>query len=373
MVAMRIAYMLTSLGIGGAEKQVVALAERMAVRGHLVLLVVLRERQTEQWQTTLDVVHLKMRKAPGSVAAGLLRARRILRGFGQDILHSHTYPANMAARMLRLSGAAPVVISTIHNVYEGGWPRMLAYRLTDSLSLRTTAVSEAAERRYVGMRAVSKLKCSVITNGIDLEEFAPDRERRAQMRAALGAGDDFVWLSAGRNVPAKDFPNLMHAFAKVWPAFPKTQLWIAGERASSGSERKHYSLLATPRGTLDRVRFLGLRRDMPAVFDAADGFVLSSAWEGMPLVVGEAMAMERPVVATDVGGVRELAGEDYELVPPQNAERLAEGMLSVMRLSAEARATMGRSARKRIQARFNIEDRAREWESFYRSLAGASA
>lgn len=365
---MRIAYMLTSLGIGGAERQVVALGKRMAERGHVVLLIVLRERQTEQWPTTLNVVHLNVRKSPGSVAAGLMRARRVLRDFHPDLLHSHTYPANMAARMARLIGAAPVVVSTIHNVCEGGWARMLAYRLTDSLTSRTTAVSEAAARRYVELNAVPHHKFMVMRNGIDVTEFAPDAERRTRMRMELGAGGDFIWLAAGRNVPAKDFPNLMHAFAKIWPAFPRTRLWITGERGAGATGRKRYEGLATPRGTLDRVRFLGLRRDMPAVLDAADGFVLSSAWEGMPLVVGEAMAMEKPVVATDVGGVRELLGTTGALVPAHDAESLAKAMLDVMNQAPEARKEIGCRGRERIQASFNMKDRADDWETFYGSL-----
>ncbi len=96
------------------------------------------------------------------------------------------------------------------------------------------------------------------------------------------------------------------------------------------------------------VRWLGLRRDMPALLDAADGFVLASAWEGMPLAVGEAMAMEKPVVATDVGGVRELVGEAGVIVPAKSPESLAEAMLEMMRRTGEERRKLGLAARERI-------------------------
>ena len=75
---------------------------------------------------------------------------------------------------------------------------------------------------------------------------------------------------------------------------------------------------------------------MPALLDAADGFVLASAWEGMPLAVGEAMAMEKPVVATDVGGVRELVGEAGVIVPAKSPESLAQAMLALMRSDARS-------------------------------------
>jgi len=144
---MRIAYILTSLGIGGAERQALLLAERMAERGHAVTVVTLRPRQAEEWATSLDPHYLGLRKTPVSLVGGLAQARRILRSFEPDLVHSHCFHSNIFARLLRLAGPAAPLISTIHNVYEGAWPRMLAYRLTDPLCRRTTAVSEAAALR----------------------------------------------------------------------------------------------------------------------------------------------------------------------------------------------------------------------------------
>jgi glycosyltransferase involved in cell wall biosynthesis len=360
---MRIAYMLTSLGMGGAERQVVALAARMKERGHAVALILLRERQPEEWPTTVELVCLEMRKTPVSLLAGLLRARRWLRDFRPELIHSHVFPANVAARLLRISFPA-AVLSTVHNVYEGSWPRMLAYRLTDGLSRRTAFVSQAAADRYARLKAVPAHKTSVLTNGIDLAEFAPSAERRAQLRARMGAGEEFVWLAAGRIVPAKDFPNLLRAFARVRADLPAAQLWIAGESLEAGSSA--IQAQAAELGT--SVRWLGLRRDMPALLDAADGFVLASAWEGMPLVVGEAMAMEKPVAATDVGGVRELVGEAGVIVPAKSPEALAEAMLEMMRRTEEERRTLGRMARERIATRFSIDAKADEWEALYQAL-----
>jgi glycosyltransferase involved in cell wall biosynthesis len=111
-----------------------------------------------------------------------------------------------------------------------------------------------------------------------------------------------------------------------------------------------------------------LRRDLPALLDAADGFVLSSAWEGMPLAVGEAMAMEKPVVATDVGGVRELVGASGLLVSAGMPEELAAAMLEVMQRSPVDRLALGRSARVRIQSNFSMDAKADEWEALYRCI-----
>jgi len=366
---MRFAYVMTSLGVGGAERQVLALAEHMVAHGHAVLLLVLRDRQPEESFTTLDpdfIVHLNMRKNPFSLCWGLTRAGRYLRHFMPDLIHSHTFPGNMIARLLGVAFPKIAVLSTIHNVYEGEWPRMLAYRITDPLCRHTTAVSEATANRYVRLKAVPARKISVLTNGIDITEFAPSPERRACMRKKMGSGDEFIWLTAGRIAPAKDYPNLLNAFALVNAEYPETRLWVAGN--GDFDSLSDLILLTDKLKMRGRIRWLGMRRDMPALLDAADGFVLASAWEGMPLAVGEAMAMEMPVVVTDVGGVRELVGEAGVIVPAQEPDSLARAMLALMQNSLGARTSLGRAARKRIQNHFDFEARTGNWELFYREL-----
>jgi glycosyltransferase involved in cell wall biosynthesis len=190
--------------------------------------MVLRPRLDEEWPTTLDVLHLDMRKSPIGAIKALLRGRGFLSDFHPDLVHSHSFHANIFARLLKVLVPAPVVVSTVHNVYEGGRSRMLAYRLTDGLSRRTAAVSAAVADRFVRMGAVPKRKIVVVMNGIDPVEFAPDAERRATARTAMGVGEEFVWLTAGRIAPAKDYPNLLRAFALVRAARPEAQLWIAG-------------------------------------------------------------------------------------------------------------------------------------------------
>ena len=363
---MRIVYLLNSLGIGGAERQILVLAERLARRGHAVRLLVLRPRLAEEWPTALRVVHLNMRKTPDGVLAGIAQGRRFLCDFRPDLVHSHSFHSNIVARLLKLLVPAPPVLSTIHNVYEGGWPRMLAYRLTDGLSRRTTAVSQAAARRFVRLKAVPQHKCIVLPNAIDLVEFAPDPVRRLETRAATEANGGFIWLAAGRVAPSKDYPNLLGAFAKVRASRPDARLWIAGE-ASAGAISELHSLAARLNAA-DSIRWLGLRRDLPALLDAADAFVQASAWEGMPLAVGEAMAMEKPVVATDVGGVRELLGDAGVVVPCRNSEALAQAMLGLMSRPPTLRQALGRAARRRIASRFSMDARVGEWEALYQTL-----
>src|SRR5208282_4279303 len=143
------------------------------------------------------------------------RGRRFLREFRPDVVHGHGFHGNIVARLMRLVGASRAPISTIHNVYEGGWARMFAYRATDRLRARTTAVSGAAAERFVRLKAVPARKIMVVANGIDASEFAPDEHRRAVVRREMKIEGEFVWLAAGRIVPAKDYPNMLSAFALV--------------------------------------------------------------------------------------------------------------------------------------------------------------
>jgi glycosyltransferase involved in cell wall biosynthesis len=297
---------------------------------------------------------------------GLERAQRFLRGYRPDLVHSHSFHANFIARVLKLLVRTAITLSTVHNVYEGGFHRMAVYRLSDFLSTLTTAVSSAAAERFVRMKAVPRNKCMVVTNGIDTTEFSPSANRRAQTRAAMSAGEEIVWLAAGRITVAKDYPNLLRAFARVKAAWPPTCLWVAGD--VDGVEFERVKNITSDLQLEGAVRWLGLRRDLPALLDAADGFVLASAWEGMPLVVGEAMAMQKTVVATDVGGVRELLGEAGALVRPKDPVALADAMLGMMRSAPERRIELGRLARLRICEQFSMDAKADEWETLYNKL-----
>lgn len=365
---MRIVYVLNSLGVGGTERQVLALAARMRACGHAVALMVLLPGAEGDLDTDLDVVRLNITKSPAGGLRALRGGSSFLRAFKPDLLHSHNFHGNMLARLLRLVHPKLKLSSTIHNVYEGSWRRMLAYRITDPLASATTAVCTAAAERYIRLKAVPSSKCLVLTNGIDTGDFEPNLQRREATRARMGAENDFIWLAVGRMSEAKAFPNLYQAFGKVWEAVPSSRLWIAGSFSLPQTSDSKYAVLATPPGALDRIQRLGLCHDMPALFDAVDGFVLSSAWEGMPLALGEAMAMSKPCVATDVGGVRELAGDSATIVPSKDSGALASAMLAVMKASGTEREAQGQAARERIFSKFSMDTKASEWESLYRRL-----
>ncbi len=364
---MRLLYILTSLGIGGAEKQVISLAERLSANGHTVAFLVLKH-SAEEWPVQQPVLRLNLAKTPLAILRGLRFARNFITLFRPQILHSHTYPANIFARLLhvglRVDGVRPVLINTIHNVHEGGLHRMLLYSLTSPLVDQVTAVSDAAAERFVRLHAVPSNKISVITNAIESDVFCPDARRRTQTRDRMHAGSTFTWLAVGRLSPAKDYPNLLRAFSLLQQrTAANTALWIAGEGDPLALSVDAPELL----GTSKDVRWLGLRRDVVELLDAADAFVLSSAWEGMPLVLGEAMSMGKPVVATQVGGVAELLGSFGTLVPPADSEALAAAMIALMSSNELERKRSALAVRERIVQHFSMAARAEQWQQYYKA------
>lgn len=360
---MRIAYILNTLQMGGAERQVLALAERMRAHRHVVKLIVLREPARRPLRTHLDVVHLGATGNPLRVLRSYIRALAVVRDFRPNVIHSNQFHGNMLGRALKLMMPSIPLVCAIHNVQEGGRARMLAYRLTDGLATRTVAVCDAARDRFARMGAIRRGKSSVIVNGMDAGEFAPDPARRIATREEMQAGDRFLWVAVGRLAPAKDYATMLRAFAKVGSVYPGVRLWIAGEGKPeyvAGLQR-----MAEELAIAGEVRWLGLREDVAALLDAADGYVLSSAWEGMPLALGEAMAMEKPFVATDVGGVGEMAGNCGTLTASGDAGALATAMIGVMRREADDLRSVGRASRARIVEHFGVEANTIAWHTCY--------
>jgi len=368
----KLLFVTTGLAYGGAETQLVHLATRLKSRGWKVGVVSLMppKAYVEDLEAAgIPVFSLGIRrKFPDP--RPILRLARIIRNWQPDIVHSHMVHANILARIVRPLVRVPVLVCTAHNIDEKGRKgsgrlRELLYRLTDPLCDLTTQVSQAGLERYVRIGAVPRHKIRYIPNGVDTERFKPNPEDRIKVQKELGV-DGFIWLAVGRFDPQKDYSNMLQAFARVIHKHPDTVLLIAGD----GPLKKTMENMARELGIEKQVKFLGIRRDIPQLMNAADAYVMSSSWEGMPIVLLEASATGLPIVATDVGGNREvvLDGVTGFLVPPRNPEALAQAMLRMMDLSEEKRQEMGRAARKHVEENFSLDRVVDMWEALYSEL-----
>jgi glycosyltransferase involved in cell wall biosynthesis len=357
---------------GGAEEQVIALAYGLKARGwepRIVSLLPASPMPADFAGRGVPVDDLGMRPGRPDPRA-VWRLAALAREFKPQVVHSHMVHANLLARAARLLEPFPVLICTHHNLTMAGVRRdrtglfERAHRLTDGLADHSTAICGAAADYYVRRRAVPASKIDVVPNGIDSERYRPDPGARARLRRELGVEDRFVWLAAGRLEAQKAYPTLLRAFARLGDG-PRTLL-VCGQ----GSLRAELEGLAGALGLGGRVRFLGLRDDLPALLSAADGFALASDLEGLPLVLLQASAAGLPVVATDVGGNAEVVadGASGYLSAAGDVAAFASNLARVEALPPEGRAGLGRAGRERVRERFEFDRVIDRWISLYLNL-----
>ena len=367
----RIMFIVNCLDIGGAEVQVMRLAQGMIKRGwqvSVVSLIPLGPLAPPLKASGAEVFTLSMRPGVPNPTA-IVRLRRIIRRVRPDVVHSHIIHANILTRITRLFARIPVLVCTAHNLVETGRVLESCYRFTDRLGDLLTNVSQAAVDRYIEIGAAPKDRIRFMPNGLDLAAFPCDPVERMRLRKQLACDDRFVWLAVGRFRVQKDYPNMLRAFAAASADQPdRSVLLIAGSGPTEAEARQ----LAESLKLNDRARFLGIRSDVPALMNMADGFLLSSAWEGMPLVLQEAAASKLPIVATDVGGNREVAldGRSAFLVPPRDSSALAGAMRRMMDLPAAQRSKMARAGFDHVVSHYDIDGVLDRWESIYQELAG---
>ena len=363
---MRIMFLSTTMGMGGADQQLLTLAEGLKAHGHEVMIVSmtpLGPMGLEARGMGIPTESLGIRRGVPD-PRGLVRLARLVRAWRPDVLHSHMVHANLLGRAVRLVAPVPALVSTIHSIYDGGRLRVAAYRLTNGLVDQMTIVSQAAADRFIADRIIPPRLLRVIPNGVDTERFrnVPAGVRES-LRRELGLDGRFAWLAVGRFEVAKDNPNMLRAFARVHERHPDALLLLVGR----GSLQVETEALSQALGLGGNVRFLGVRRDVPAVLSAADGYLMSSAWEGMPIVLLEAAAAGLPIVATRVGGNQEVVVHEESgfLVPPRNHEALADAMLRLMGLPETERRRMGDRGADHVRAHYGVSQAVQRWEELY--------
>ena len=352
--------------IAGAERQVILLAKGLQRRGWRVSVLALTgaggDAAADLIAAGAGFLSLQMRKGLAD-PRGWIRLHRWLRRESPDVVHAHLPHAAWLARWSRLAAPVRVVVDTLHSCSTGSLGRRLGYRWSGWLVDRVTAVSHAAAAAHLSARMAIAGKLVVLPNGVDVEAWRPNAPVRTAVRRELGLDEEFLWLAAGRLDPVKDYPTLLAAMASVpEPA----RLLIAG----SGPLQDELLRLSAQLGLEQRVRFLGFEPDLRRWMRAADGFVLSSRCEGLPMGLLEAAACALPAVATDGPGTPEVLvhGQTGWLAPAGDCTALAESMTRMMQTAPEVRRAMGERARQLVIERFSLETILDRWEALYSDL-----
>ena len=295
---------------------------------------------------------------------GLLRAGKV------QIVHAHNGRTALASALAVTMAGRGVAVATQHflepnHVTQGGAKGRLSHAAHRWVSQRTTrfiAISEAVRREMEGRGEAPEGKVVVVPNGLAPPE--PSRQTsRAEVRAALGLGADVPLLvCAARLEREKDVASLVEAMGHVRADFPAAVCVVAGE----GTLRPALAAQIRDGGMESRVRLLGYRADVLSLINAGDLFVLPSLAEPFGLVLLEAMALGKPVIATAAGGPLEIVVPDETgvLVPPGQPEALARAITQMLARPREMEA-LGISARRRFCERFTAARMARDTVAVY--------
>lgn len=315
---MKILMFITGLGMGGAEKVVCELADKLYEFGHEVNIVyftgeILRKPLNQNINIYKIPLNLNI-----SIFSTLNQLIRLVDKLNPDVLHAHMFHANILARYVKMFRKEVRVICSSHSNYEGGRIRMAMYSITENLCDVHTNVSYNAAKALMKAGAVRYKEIIAVYNGIDINKYKFDENLRNNTRKKLAFSENSnLIIAIGRIDTPKDYPTLLKAYKIVREMNNNTFLLIVGD----GPKKQEIQDLSKSLGIHEYVVFLGIRNDVPDLLNACDLFVSSSAWEGFGIAILEAMISTIPIVATNTDGARELLNQD--LIEVGNYKNLA--------------------------------------------------
>jgi glycosyltransferase involved in cell wall biosynthesis len=357
---LRIAFLIRSLDAGGAERQLVDLVTHLdqSIFDITVLTYYPGGALAPQLEAAAGVRLIYLGKRGRRDVAGFVaRLVRHVRDLRPAIIHGYMPDANGLAWLLgRLTGARVVWGIRASDVDLDHYDLLtrLLHRTEAWLSPHADLIiaNSEAGSLYHARQGYSPRRMVVIPNGIDADRFRHDAEARRRLRHEWHVGDDeFVLGVVARLDPMKDHQTFLNAAALLATSMPRARCVIVGD--GPPEIRRHLTELADQCRVSDRLLWLGARHDMPAVYNALDVTVSSSAFgEGFSNTIGEAMACEVPCAATDVGDAAMIIADTGRVVPRRRPDLLAAALVD---LANADRAALGRMARDRIVEHFSTQ------------------
>lgn len=373
----RVIFLIDGLGMGGAERLLVIYLQHLDRTRFEPRVCVMQVKQNnpmaaeiEKLGVPIDFVPVKRLADP----AALPRLLGYLRRMRPAVLHTQLeFADTLGSTAAKLLGIPTV--STLHTADapekgEKSYRRLkLRWWILRHFPARVIAVSEGTRQHHLRVGNLPPQKVVTLHNGIDLARFSPVSSAEiAAMRESLGIPADaplLVTVAVLRQ--PKGIQYLLEALPDILRRVPDTRYLIVGD----GDHREKLKSIAAEKGVSDHVIFAGTRRDIPQILAAADIFVLPTLTEALPTVLAEAMAAEKPIIASDVGGVPEMLddGQNGLLIPPADPSALTEACLKLLENPERARA-MGKTGRQIVEARFDIQRQVRRLETLYLAVCG---
>ena len=309
----------------------------------------------------IDVTYLARHKFDPATFTALLK---VLREKKADLVHLHGYGATTFGRLCAWRLGVPAILHEHANLVDTPWFQKVADKILAPHTDLAIAVSASTGEFTTRARLMPAERTKVVYLGAPLDEFARTRsaEEMAAARQALGIAPGTVALGTiTRLMPSKGNRYLIEAAPKVLAKYPQVRFFVVGE----GELQAELEAQAKALGLGDKLVFTGFTRDVGAALSALDVVVFPSLWEGTPLTVFEALAMGKPIVATDADGLLDVLtdGKDALIVPKADAARLADAMCSLLERPGAA-ADLGAESRK-TGARYDIAAFVRKMERLY--------
>lgn len=369
----RVLHLFVSLPVGGAENLLLSVLQRLdADRFRSVVCCIgdkgiIGKRVEELGIPVIELGKLRRGGWDGSVVEDLLR---VIGEQGIALLHSHLYHANFYGRLAARRAGIPCIAS-IHNTYtRPKWHRRLINRYLGRYTARFIAGSEEIRRDIVRYDGIDPAKIEVIANAIDLGRAESTLSREAA-RLRLGVAADAVVLGTiGRLEEQKGHRFLLQALALLAQRNLHPQLLLVGDGRLQQPLRDEARAL----GVDGQVQMLGTRDDLGDLLRAMDLFVMPSLWEGLSLAMLTAMAAGLPVIATDVGGVAQVLGENergYRLAAG-DAQALADRIAWCIEHRSEA-AAMAETGARHVRSLYGDVAAVRRLESIYGEVLAQAA
>jgi glycosyltransferase involved in cell wall biosynthesis len=316
----------------------------------------------------IDITYLERGKFDPFTLPAMLRLvdqKRI------DVLHLHGYGATTFGRLVGAIRGIPTIVHEHANLTTTPWFQKIADRLLEPSTDIALAVSKSTADFVIHARLIPESKVKVVYLGVPLEEFSRPRtaaEVQAARRELDIADEEFAVGTVTRLHESKGNSYLVDAAARVVKERPQARFFLVGE----GPLLDELQAQAAALGLADRFVFAGFRRDVAGTLSAFDLSVFPSLWEGTPITAFEALAMGKPIVATDADGLLDILTNDYDaaIVPKRNADALADKIVWAIDQPAE-RARLGAAARLTGQ-QFGIDAFVRKMERLYLLLHDVS-
>jgi len=354
-----ILHLIETGGPGGAEQMLLRLADEYGRRGILQLVCLRKEGwlADEVRRRCLPLEIIPLGRLPD--LAWLNKLGILARTYGVTAIHTHEFAMNVRGAMLAKWLGLPAV-ATVHGkgYYGDKFARRLAYRLISRLT-NIVAVSEDIRTLLINMVGINSHLVSVIPNGVDIDRFSFNAEKRRIMRDQLGVLDNQLLLgTVGSYYPVKGHGFLIEAMQQLLGIHHNIKLVMAGQGPLVEELQKKIIL----NGLESDAQLIGYIEDTTGLLSALDIFVMPSLSEGQPLALLEAAANGRCIVSTNVGGIPEIVqnGENAILVPAGDTNALVAA-LSKLIDEPETRSVIANNAESTIKSRWSIQGTAERY------------